>query len=1327
MKSLVWKNLLSLVLTASMSLTAAAATPENPQLVLDINETLGSNEDPRELVPFDAERIIFLYGQANVAVSDGTPEGTSVAARTSHRNGRSLQSLQDGRAVFVAKPEQSTYDYPPRLWSTDGTELGTWPVATTHLGRPPVISNGKAYFLDVSQQQNQKCAIWESDGTLLGSRVVSELPSDLYPCPSALTILDSTFYMFDDGGLTKGGLWKSNGTIAGTTIVKDGFNGHPEIVKLGTRILFMLWTASTRFELWSADESGASLVKSFTSPSGRAEVGVKVVAGTAYFAIRFGSFEGFELWKTDGTPSGTQLATSVKLMSSEIAYDGGSAIYFAANEEYPIAGAIHRLDHASGTVTRLASTRAKEIRAITPLNGDLLYVAAGTDRAEFWKYDSVSGQSVMLRGFPGSEGSDPDDLLVFRGRVWFVATSATHGRELWTSDGSLAGTRQVADLAADGAASSNPSAAVSSGASGYFTATESDGAVGLWISNGTEQGTRLLTRTGDRSSTTGLAVLGSRLYFNKSAAGLWSTDGTSITREGSAFPLDGAMPAHGRLFASGFPVVSFDPTTRKSQSLPVSGRLLDAIESVWIASEYGGVFRTDGTADGTTLLCHGPTDVSLSSRLAAFMGGEVFGFGGGRMYASNGDAAGYRLVHQELPAFVRVVATPRRLFLITRDGVLWVSDGTAAGTSALSVEPLVSDGEGEITVLADSIYFEGRGHELWRSDGTSAGTRVVTGSFRVPRSMAGIDGYLYFSAESVSSGRELWQLEPATGSTRLYEIEPGPDSSNPRRFIGLENRILFSATTSELGTEPWSLPAGDSPSISIANTWATEGASAIVQVSLSRPATQSIRVGYRAVTQTASAVADFSPVEGALEFLPGEREKQIVVPVVDDDAPEAYEAFSIVLTSTQRLHRESATVVIPPSDPLPVDLALQFAERERGFKILVANKGQTPATDIVLSGKSTTPLFSVSGSGCGISSGKGCSIPLLRPGETAEFSGNFYTPLGPVTISAPNSILTVAAFARGARDLTPADNVMSLTGHEASLIFTEDQFVPLGGQTIGHVWKLGTGKVVKLASSDSTIASVPAQIEILDGSELGTFPIKGGSHSGTITITATYENGTSKSIALPVMAPQLSPRTPPPIRVVTESGGVVGQPIVLRVEVGVKGPSAVPPEGEVSLQDIDWVIARALLVNGVARFHLTRPVGSFRSQVNYAGDDLYLPVTSDYHWLTIKKNDPLVEYTVRPVYDPRSPVDITFRVLGGPLQTPTGTIELRDAAGVVARAALVPGVAAGEAIAHVSLTSLIEGTHLFEASYSGDANHEVVELDLSASVQDRHRTRGARR
>ena len=118
--------------------------------------------------------------------------------------------------------------------------------------------------------------------------------------------------------------------------------------------------------------------------------------------------------------------------------------------------------------------------------------------------------------------------------MFFTARDGKHGRELWTSDGTEAGTVLVKDIR-PGAYGSNPAYLTAAAGELFFSAKDGVHGGELWKSDGTEAGTVLVkdvdAGTGDYSGPQSLTRVGDRLFFSidDGAHGRepWISDGTA--------------------------------------------------------------------------------------------------------------------------------------------------------------------------------------------------------------------------------------------------------------------------------------------------------------------------------------------------------------------------------------------------------------------------------------------------------------------------------------------------------------------------------------------------------------------------------------------------------------------------------------------------------------------------------------------------------------------------------------------------------------------------------------------------------------------------------
>ncbi|QSQ17493.1 hypothetical protein [Myxococcus landrumensis] len=413
--------------------------------------------------------------------------------------------------------------------------------------------------------------------------------------------------------------------------------------------------------------------------------------------------------------------------------------------------------------------------SLTDVGGTLFFAVNFRDgRGELWRSDGSEEGTQVVRAFPVAAplwGPGLTEMVAVGNRVFFQAAPPETGNELWVSDGTGAGTRMVKDLM-PGPGNSRLShlTHVGSGLTFFRTVTEpTPTGLELWTSNGTEAGTVRLASFGAVAALGDLVLkVGNALLFSLSDAGgtfLWRTDGTAsgtvLVKRLDAGEVRigevGSAGAHGPglftlLDTVGTEVWRTDGTAAGTVRLETFGRamrLLGAMGSSVILAEE------DAVAQRLRL-----RRVSLAG------GGKALITTLDNPFAGQPDAYPY----------IQVIApTQERLFFSLAIGSpgpsprrvrLWVTDGTAAGTRQLPSELSTSD-EFWSPVAATgpgSVFFAGAkpgmGSEPWVSSGTVGTTAQVANANPVssssPWGFTRVGTRVYFAARDDTGHYQLW-------------------------------------------------------------------------------------------------------------------------------------------------------------------------------------------------------------------------------------------------------------------------------------------------------------------------------------------------------------------------------------------------------------------------------------------------------------------------------------------------------------------------------------------------------------------------------------------
>ena len=262
-------------------------------------------------------------------------------------------------------------------------------------------------------------------------------------------------------------------------------------------------------------------------------------------------------------------------------------------------------------------------------------------------------------------------------------------------------------------------------------------------------------------------------YFGQgstTSSQLYKTDGNTITLVkdfGPVYP-EGET-------ATGISISNFNQTSDKLFFTRYSMRFgttapLDAISELW---------TSDGTTEGTIKLAS--YRYAGTSRSAFVLSGES-----GGTYHKYQNSIGNKLIFNGYDS-----ENPGNTL------IMWVSDGTAAGT-----KPLLDNGGGKVyggvffgTRMNGKYYFGARpqnsidpGGHLYETDGTNSGTKKVnSGLFYMSSNTSEpLNGKMLFWANTVNENYGLWESDGTDAGTKPFAGLPGTTGKKTYYLTGID-------------------------------------------------------------------------------------------------------------------------------------------------------------------------------------------------------------------------------------------------------------------------------------------------------------------------------------------------------------------------------------------------------------------------------------------------------------------------------------------------------------------------------------------------------------
>ncbi len=630
--------------------------------------------------------------------------------------------------------------------------------------------------------------------------------------PGEVTVMGGLAFFAATGSDAGREVWISDGTSAGTMLLKDinpgTANANPHSFVVGSGLVYFSAIDDTTRQFYQSDGTEAGTVPAVGAvPPLPDDSTLDLPNGTTLFVDPLVIAPGFDtVWRTDGTPPGTFELCCVE--PTRLLESGG--LGFVSSDGIPsfpdpiVPPALTRTDGTTGNTITLLEEAVSEL---TDLGGTLLFAANDpTLGNELWSSDgSVAGTQILADLNPGSADSSPFGLGVAGTDLYFGARDPTLGAELWKTDGTVPGTVFVKDIHS-GAADSDPTTIGALAGKALLSANDGVFGVEPWSSDGTSAGTNLVLDINDATDPSSPDYLGSGANLLMFAA----SDSTPTNRK--LWVSDGSETGTVLLGA-------FGPGINSVMTVEFGGSLLFSAAHGSLGPE---LWKTDGTLAGTVLITGNDPGPFASIPSNPIVAGDKAFFRvsgtdiGHELGVTDGTEAGTFIVKDISPgifsSFPRFFAAIADRVLFQASGTLWISDGTEAQT--VQVHPFVRV-VSQIVVLDQIGYFFGddalgdntTGAELWRTDGTEAGTFLVKdinpgfpgsaplGPPASQTNMVAHNGTLYFYAKS-----EFWRSDgTAAGTTLVKDIAIGPVAAVGTTSIVIVDGIMYFAASDFLG------------------------------------------------------------------------------------------------------------------------------------------------------------------------------------------------------------------------------------------------------------------------------------------------------------------------------------------------------------------------------------------------------------------------------------------------------------------------------------------------------------------------------------------------
>jgi trimeric autotransporter adhesin len=508
--------------TNGRELWKSNGTTSGTVLVKDINAgsaSYGGGGFPHlsHFTVFNSRMYFMTYtDRPRIFRTDGTAAGT-IPVSPLNRNFINIDpnlTVFSGMLYYVSNGYEGSANGFMEMWKTDGT-IGNHLLVRNYLGRSGnknmelTATSYNILFTTWEDYAGTDETLWTTDGGTNTGPVEFRAANTNSSFPAHLTTMNGSIY-FDATNGSQYGLFRTDATSSGTVLVREFSTGKLRDFFVKEGLLYFIHNTNNPANdqvLWRSDgtTAGTTMIARLSGINYLTFHYEPVGNGTIFL------YQGPTLWKTNGTPAST---VELRTFPYHIAWmaNAGAELLFAANDavrgfelwksDGTVSGTALLRDIWPGSPGALSSWEPRD--AAVTVNGIAYFLgnAGGDANAELWRSDGTAAGTRMVKNDEANAPFDPyNSLAVVNDTVYLFSHRFTeepplnYDWDLWKSDGTTAGTRKVATLQFD---VEDPSEIMIGGGDNLYFIPETDNYYphSLYASDGTVGGTGLVKELG---------------------------------------------------------------------------------------------------------------------------------------------------------------------------------------------------------------------------------------------------------------------------------------------------------------------------------------------------------------------------------------------------------------------------------------------------------------------------------------------------------------------------------------------------------------------------------------------------------------------------------------------------------------------------------------------------------------------------------------------------------------------------------------------------------------------------------------------------------------